>query len=208
MTGTSGKFGKPEGCWRIPLGLSGILTCYSFQAWEVLNGVGVDGVGVIFPFFTHFSPSSTQFSPFSTQFSPFSAHFSPFFTHLSASTKGQGQTTAIYCKNGEFHSDPVCTDPVQNFPTSFGHLQKFQESKVRDGPNATRTIFEFISRSPILRVWGTHGCRINLHSGTQRNQNDTSSDVSSLADLMCHQMKHRFLENDGCGCGWAVKRCP
>ena len=24
-------------------------------SWEVLNGVGVDGVGVIFPFFTHFS---------------------------------------------------------------------------------------------------------------------------------------------------------
>ena len=23
----------------------------------------------------------------------------------------------IYCKNVEFHSDPVCTDPVQNFPT-------------------------------------------------------------------------------------------
>ena len=23
---------------------------------------------------------------------------------------------AIYCKNGEFHSDPVCTDPIQNFP--------------------------------------------------------------------------------------------
>ena len=29
---------------------------------------------------------------------------------------GQEQTTAIYWKNEEFHSDPVCTDPVQNFP--------------------------------------------------------------------------------------------
>ena len=66
--------------------------------WEVLNGVGVDGVGVIFPFFYAFSPFSTHFPPFSTQ--------------------GQGQTPAIYCKNGEFHSDPVCTDPVQNFPNS------------------------------------------------------------------------------------------
>ena len=28
----------------------------------------------------------------------------------------QGQTTAIYWENGEFHSDPVCTDPVRNFP--------------------------------------------------------------------------------------------
>ena len=45
-------------------------------------------------------------------------HFSPLFTHFSASPKGQGQTTASYCKNGEFHSDPVCTDPVQNFPTN------------------------------------------------------------------------------------------
>ena len=65
------------------------------MSWEVLNGVGVDGVGVIFPFFTHFSPFSSLFS---------------------GSPKGQGQTTAIYCKNGDFHSDPVCTDPVQNFP--------------------------------------------------------------------------------------------
>ena len=23
--------------------------------------------------------------------------------------------TAIYCENGEFHSDTVCADPVQNF---------------------------------------------------------------------------------------------
>ena len=35
--------------------------------------------------------------------------FSPIFL-------GQGQTTAIYLENREFHSDPVCTDPVQNFP--------------------------------------------------------------------------------------------
>ena len=32
------------------------------KSWEVLNGVGVDGVGVIFPFFTHFSPFSSLFS--------------------------------------------------------------------------------------------------------------------------------------------------
>ena len=70
--------------------------------WEVLNEVAVDGVGVIFPFFYAFFPFFTQFSPFSSLF--------------SASPKGQGQTTAIYCKNGEFHSDPVCTDPVQNLP--------------------------------------------------------------------------------------------
>ena len=53
---------------------------------------------------------------FSAHFSSFSAHFSPFSSLFSASPKGQRQTTAICCKNGEFHSDPVCTDPVQNFP--------------------------------------------------------------------------------------------
>ena len=70
--------------------------CFS---WEVLKGVGVDGVGVIFPFFAFF-----RFSLF---------FFSSIF---SSSPKGQGQTTAIYCKNGEFHSGPGCADPVQNFP--------------------------------------------------------------------------------------------
>ena len=63
--------------------------------WEVLNRVGVDGVGGIFPFF------SSLFL--------FFVGFSSFF---SDSPRGQGQTTAIYCKHGEFHSDPVCTDPV------------------------------------------------------------------------------------------------
>ena len=62
---------------------------------------------------------SERFSPFSTHFSSFSAHFSPFSALFSAFPKGQGQTTAIYCKNGEFHSDPVCTDPVQNFLNLF-----------------------------------------------------------------------------------------
>ena len=93
--------------------------------WEVLNGVGVDGVGVIFPlFFAHFSSFFTHFSAFSTHFSSFSTHFSPF------SPEGQGQTTAIYCKNGEFHSDPVCTDPVQNFPNCRG-LRKSSKDRER-----------------------------------------------------------------------------
>ena len=49
--------------------------------WEVLNGVGVDGVGVIFPFFTHFSP--------------FFTHFSPFPMHFSASPKDQQFTARM-----------------------------------------------------------------------------------------------------------------
>ena len=49
--------------------------------WEVLNGVGVDGVGVIFPFFTHF--------PLFLRIFPFFTHFSPFSSLFSASPKGQ-----------------------------------------------------------------------------------------------------------------------
>ena len=54
------------------------------------------------------------FFVFFTHFSFFLLRFSSLF---SSSPKGQGQTTAKFtAKKGEFHSDPVCTDPVQNFP--------------------------------------------------------------------------------------------
>ena len=43
-------------------------------------------------------------------------NFSFFFSLFSRSPRGQGQTAAIYCKHGKFHSDPFCTDPVQSFP--------------------------------------------------------------------------------------------
>ena len=39
--------------------------------WEVLNGVGVDGVGVIFPFFYAFFPFFYAFFPFFYAFFPF-----------------------------------------------------------------------------------------------------------------------------------------
>ena len=54
--------------------------------WEVLNGVGVDGVG-----------------------------------------------GAIYWENGEFHSDPVCTDPVRIFP-KFGAQRSLSLRNFRDFP--------------------------------------------------------------------------
>ena len=54
--------------------------------------------------------------PFFYAFFAFLRIFSFFFVFLRFSPKGQGRTTAIYCKNGEFHSDPVCTDPVQKLP--------------------------------------------------------------------------------------------
>ena len=79
--------------------------------WEVLNGVGVDGVGVIFPFFLRMFPLFLRIFPLFLCIFPLFLRFS-----LLLLNKGQGKTTAIYCKNGEFHSDPVCTDPMQNFP--------------------------------------------------------------------------------------------
>ena len=82
-------------------------------SWEVLNGVGVDGVGGIFPFFLFFFSFFFAFFVF-LRFLRFSSFFFAFLV-FSQRTR---EPTAIYCKNGEFHSDPVCTDPVQNFPTN------------------------------------------------------------------------------------------
>ena len=65
---------------------------------KALNGVGVDGVGVIFPFFYAFFPFFYTFFPLFLRIFPLFLRFSLLLL------KGQGQTTAIYCKNGEFHS--------------------------------------------------------------------------------------------------------
>ena len=97
-------------------------------------------------------------------FSPFSTHFSPFSTHLSASPKGQGQTTAIYCKNGEFHSDPVCTDPVQNFPRNFekGLAERGGwREEILPTPEIQASLLHPFSYSSFRRFWGT----ILLHLG-------------------------------------------
>ena len=69
-----------------------------------MHGFGVDGVGRIFPFSSFFLFSSTFFA------------FLRFSSLFFVSSERTGETTAIHCKHGEFHSDPVCTDPVQNFP--------------------------------------------------------------------------------------------
>ena len=71
--------------------------------WEVLNGVGVDGVGVIFPFFNAIFPFYLRIFPL-------------FFAFLCFSWRTRANNSNLLQKNGEFHSDPVCTDPVQNFP--------------------------------------------------------------------------------------------
>ena len=77
--------------------------------WEVLKGVGVDGAGGNLPFFCAF----LRFSSLLWRESPL---FFCAFLRFFALCPNKGQITAIYWKNGEFHSDPVCTDPVENFP--------------------------------------------------------------------------------------------
>ena len=111
--------------------------------WEVLNGVGVDGVGGIFPFFVRIS------------------------SLFSYSHRGQGQTTAIYCKNGEFHSDPVCTDPVQNFPNWENKLENFAKNFAKNfapdcHPVETRTSPKTsLHRKPLLtQMWHSGHFRI------------------------------------------------
>ena len=58
---------------------------------------------------------------------------------------GQEQTTAIYWENGEFHSDPVCTDPVQNFPKLSEALgpPQFQEKRSRSEKAILRALGAF-----------------------------------------------------------------
>ena len=72
--------------------------------------------------FSHFFRFFFVFLRFSSFFFVFFVFFrfsSLFFVFLgfSPTLLEQAQATAIYCENGEFHSDPVCTDPVRNFPT-------------------------------------------------------------------------------------------
>ena len=59
-----------------------------------------------------------------------------FFLVIPLILLGQGQTTAIYRKNGEFHSDPVCTDPVLNHP-GFRLFSDFKAHSFRTRPEAT-----------------------------------------------------------------------
>ena len=114
---------------------------------------------------------SGWFSPFFTHFSPFLRIFSSFSSLFSASPKGQGQTTAICCKNGEFHSDPVCTDPVQNFP-SYAELATF-----------TAMILELLLTNLLGFSWFHSGMRPwarELHTAwMKKNEQSSSSDIKS-----------------------------
>ena len=70
--------------------------------WEVLNGVGVDGGRGDFPLFLRIFRFFTHFFAFLR------------FSLLLLKDKGKQQPNLL--QKGEFHSDPICTDPVQNFP--------------------------------------------------------------------------------------------
>ena len=70
---------------------------------EVLNGVGVDGVGVIFPLFTH-SPFFTHFSLFFTLF-PLLLRFSLLLL------KDMGKQQQFTAKMGNFTPTPSAPTP-------------------------------------------------------------------------------------------------
>ena len=52
-------------------------------------------------------------------FPPFVRFFFCFLRFFLLVLLRQEQATASHWRNGEFHSDPVCTDPVQSFPILF-----------------------------------------------------------------------------------------
>ena len=146
--------------------------CLDCTTWEVLNGVGVDGVGVIFPVFYAFSPFFYAFFPFSSLF--------------SASPRGQGQTTAIYCKNAEFRSDgprlhrPRAKLPEQRIPEVF-----FSAAELCNGTCA------YLSRLQVEKLLSAcsssrNGLKIIYEKSTWRKQpNDDLANIF-LWNWMCN----------------------
>ena len=106
------RYAIPAKVWAQPWSLS-----FSDSCWEVLNGVGVDGVGGIFFLAFLFFFVLFAFLLFSLFFL-FVSRFSPILV-------GHKQTTAIYRQNVEFHSDPGRTDPVQNFSIMATSVSRF-----------------------------------------------------------------------------------
>ena len=93
---------------------------------------------------THENRSGGVFSCFSFflrfSFLPFSSLLCRFSSLFSHSARGQRWKIAIYCKNGEFHSDTVCTDPVRNFPNTKNSQITFScvRASATTGPGCTR----------------------------------------------------------------------
>ena len=109
--------------------------------WEILNGVGVDGVGGIFPpFFFRFSllffvflRSSSLFFAF-LRFSLQFFQFFFFFVFLCFYLR-QGQTTAIYCKN----FTPTWSTPTPGKTSRLGPFPNFLQRRALYGPMPVKT---------------------------------------------------------------------
>ena len=82
--------------------------------WEVLNGVGVDGVGVIFPFFYAFFAFLRIFSFFFV--------FLRFSSLFSSSPKDRGEQQQFTAKMGNFTPTPSAPTPCK-----LRHFRGFQE---------------------------------------------------------------------------------
>ena len=76
----------------------------------------------------------------------------------------------------------------------FFRTRNVEAEIIRDGSTTTTTIFEFILRGPIFLFGVPPDDAPNalLHSGTQRNHKDFSSDVPSNVVLVWHQMQNFF----------------
>ena len=95
--------------------------------------MGLEGISPFSSLFLRESPFFGGNLPFFGGNLPFFGAFLRFFGALS---QNKGQKTAIYWKNGEFHSDPVCTDPVENFPKYGGVLWEILERRFSKGMSA------------------------------------------------------------------------
>ena len=120
------------------------------QIWEVLNGVGVDGVGVLSPFFLRIFPFfSTHFSPFSSHFSPFSSHFSLLLLNLGQEGKQQ-QFTA---KMGNFTPTPSAPTPCTN-----NHVKLVHRGEPKRREFGTKvTPREAHDTQSAINLWGRSG---------------------------------------------------
>ena len=75
--------------------------------WEVLNGVGVDGVGVIFPFFLRIFPLFLRIFPLFSRVFP---HFLRFSLLL---LMGKGKQQQFTAKMGSFTPTPSAPTPCK-----------------------------------------------------------------------------------------------
>ena len=102
---------------------------------------------------------------------------------------GQAETTAIYWENGEFQSDPVCTDPVENFPIS------------ALSPPSVRGVFEIDSFSLLEFFWVTRTLILQRpRSPTLLGNERNTMGAGIIAQLNPQQL----LLCNWCACDWIL----